>query len=143
MTGVQTCALPISFPDSPFNERVEFLPGPLESPSIKVNQLKMSDAGRYTCEFATYPSGNEQGTTTLIMLCECAKSVSQSGQVCGSNSALRETQRINLIKCSTCTVTKHIRVPLLSLYPSISILFSLLPLPLHLYPPSLDRKSVV
>lgn len=30
----------------------------------------MSDAGRYTCEYATYPSGNEQGTTTLIMLGE-------------------------------------------------------------------------
>ncbi|KAF7653190.1 hypothetical protein LDENG_00086320 [Lucifuga dentata] len=28
----------------------------------------MSDAGRYTCEYATYPSGNEQGTTTLTML---------------------------------------------------------------------------
>ncbi|XP_062342573.1 PVR cell adhesion molecule related 2 like isoform X2 [Osmerus eperlanus] len=65
-----------SFPASPFSDRVEFLPGPLESPSIKVNQLKMADAGRYTCEFATYPSGNEQGTTTLIMLSKPKNSAS-------------------------------------------------------------------
>ncbi|XP_067112369.1 LOW QUALITY PROTEIN: PVR cell adhesion molecule related 2 like [Osmerus mordax] len=65
-----------SFPESPFSNRVEFLPGPLESPSIQVKQLKMADAGRYTCEFATYPSGNEQGTTTLIMLCNPKNSAS-------------------------------------------------------------------
>ncbi|XP_062265893.1 PVR cell adhesion molecule related 2 like isoform X3 [Platichthys flesus] len=57
-----------SFPNLAFKERVVFLNNSLENPSIRISQLRMSDAGRYTCEYATYPSGNEQGTTTLIML---------------------------------------------------------------------------
>lgn len=28
----------------------------------------MSDEGKYICEYATYPSGNEQGITNLVML---------------------------------------------------------------------------
>ncbi|XP_034456767.1 PVR cell adhesion molecule related 2 like isoform X1 [Hippoglossus hippoglossus] len=57
-----------SFPNLAFKERVVFLNNSLENPSIRISHLRMSDAGRYTCEYATYPSGNEQGTTTLIML---------------------------------------------------------------------------
>lgn len=57
-----------SFPNLSFKDRVVFLHKSLENPSIRISNLKMSDAGRYTCEYATYPSGNEQGTTTLIML---------------------------------------------------------------------------
>ncbi|XP_049332161.1 PVR cell adhesion molecule related 2 like isoform X1 [Astyanax mexicanus] len=57
-----------SFPTSAFRGRVQFTQPSLEYPSIRINNVKMSDAGRYTCEYATYPSGNEQGTTTLIML---------------------------------------------------------------------------
>ncbi|XP_040909665.1 PVR cell adhesion molecule related 2 like isoform X4 [Toxotes jaculatrix] len=57
-----------SFPNLSFKDRVVFLHNSLENPSIRISNLKMSDAGRYTCEYATYPSGNEQGTTTLIML---------------------------------------------------------------------------
>ncbi|XP_059206668.1 PVR cell adhesion molecule related 2 like isoform X2 [Centropristis striata] len=57
-----------SFPNPSYKDRVVFLHHSLENPSIKISNLKMSDAGRYTCEYATYPSGNEQGTTTLIML---------------------------------------------------------------------------
>lgn len=57
-----------SFPNLSFKDRVVFLHNSLENPSIRINNLKMSDAGRYTCEYATYPSGNEQGTTTLVML---------------------------------------------------------------------------
>ncbi|XP_041665914.1 PVR cell adhesion molecule related 2 like isoform X1 [Cheilinus undulatus] len=57
-----------SFPNPSFKDRVVFLQNTLENPSIRISDLKMSDAGRYTCEYATYPSGNEQGTTTLIML---------------------------------------------------------------------------
>lgn len=57
-----------SFPNPEFKDRVAFLHNTLENPSIRISELKMSDAGRYTCEYATYPSGNEQGTTTLIML---------------------------------------------------------------------------
>lgn len=59
-----------SFPNLSFKDRVVFLHNRLENPSIRISNLKMSDAGRYTCEYATYPSGNEQGTTTLIMLGE-------------------------------------------------------------------------
>ncbi|XP_029023633.1 PVR cell adhesion molecule related 2 like [Betta splendens] len=57
-----------SFPNQLFKDRVVFLHNSLENPSIRISNLKMSDAGRYTCEYATYPSGNEQGTTTLVML---------------------------------------------------------------------------
>ncbi|GAA6234411.1 PVR cell adhesion molecule related 2 like isoform X1 [Lates japonicus] len=57
-----------SFPNLSFRDRVVFLHNSLENPSIRISNLRMSDAGRYTCEYATYPSGNEQGTTTLIML---------------------------------------------------------------------------
>lgn len=59
-----------SFPNPAFKERVVFLHNDLRNPSIKIKDLRMSDAGRYTCEYATYPTGNEQGTTTLIMLGE-------------------------------------------------------------------------
>lgn len=59
-----------SFPNQSFRGRVVFLQKSLENPSIRISNLKMSDAGRYTCEYATYPTGNEQGTTTLIMLGE-------------------------------------------------------------------------
>lgn len=62
-----------SFPNVAFKDRVVFLHNTLENPSIRISNLKMSDAGRYTCEYATYPSGNEQGTTTLVMLGECEK----------------------------------------------------------------------
>ncbi|KAM8841634.1 PVR cell adhesion molecule related 2 like isoform 1-T1 [Spinachia spinachia] len=57
-----------SFPNPSFKNRVLFLHHKLENPSIRISELKMSDAGRYTCEYATYPSGNEQGTTSLVML---------------------------------------------------------------------------
>uniref|UniRef100_A0A3B4ZW00 Nectin cell adhesion molecule 3 n=1 Tax=Stegastes partitus TaxID=144197 RepID=A0A3B4ZW00_9TELE len=57
-----------SFPNLSFKDRVVFLHNSLENPSIRISNLRMSDAGRYTCEYATYPSGNEQGTTTLVML---------------------------------------------------------------------------
>uniref|UniRef100_A0A3B3CEV2 Nectin cell adhesion molecule 3 n=1 Tax=Oryzias melastigma TaxID=30732 RepID=A0A3B3CEV2_ORYME len=57
-----------SFPNLLFKDRVTFLYTNLENPTIRISNLRMADAGRYTCEYATYPTGNEQGTTTLIML---------------------------------------------------------------------------
>ncbi|XP_073714649.1 PVR cell adhesion molecule related 2 like isoform X2 [Misgurnus anguillicaudatus] len=57
-----------SFPNKDFEGRVQFTVSTLENPSIKIDKMRMTDAGRYICEYATYPSGNEQGTTTLIML---------------------------------------------------------------------------
>uniref|UniRef100_A0AAY5ELF7 PVR cell adhesion molecule related 2 like n=1 Tax=Electrophorus electricus TaxID=8005 RepID=A0AAY5ELF7_ELEEL len=65
-----------SFPQSAFKDRVQFTQPSLENPSIKINNVRMSDAGKYTCEYATYPSGNEQGTTTLIMLAKPKNSAS-------------------------------------------------------------------
>uniref|UniRef100_A0A8C7H138 Nectin cell adhesion molecule 3 n=1 Tax=Oncorhynchus kisutch TaxID=8019 RepID=A0A8C7H138_ONCKI len=65
-----------SFPESPFSGRVRFIKGTLTSPSITITSLKMADAGRYTCEYATYPSGNEQGTTNLVMLAKPKNSAS-------------------------------------------------------------------
>ncbi|XP_070996173.1 poliovirus receptor-like isoform X2 [Oncorhynchus clarkii lewisi] len=65
-----------SFPESPFTGRVRFIKGTLTSPSITITSLKMADAGRYTCEYATYPSGNEQGTTNLVMLAKPKNSAS-------------------------------------------------------------------
>ncbi|KAL2080162.1 hypothetical protein ACEWY4_023955 [Coilia grayii] len=57
-----------SFPTSHVKDRVRFTQGSLQNPSIEISDLRMSDEGKYTCEYATYPSGNEQGTTTLTML---------------------------------------------------------------------------
>uniref|UniRef100_A0A3Q2PAY8 Nectin cell adhesion molecule 3 n=1 Tax=Fundulus heteroclitus TaxID=8078 RepID=A0A3Q2PAY8_FUNHE len=60
-----------SFPsNSPVTGRVVFKPTPIEltSPSIEIKDVKMSDEGKYICEYATYPDGNEQGITQLIML---------------------------------------------------------------------------
>ncbi|XP_061597356.1 PVR cell adhesion molecule related 2 like isoform X1 [Cololabis saira] len=65
-----------SFPNVAFKDRVVFLQNHLETPSIRISNLEMSDAGRYTCEYATYPSGNEQATTTLIMLAKPKNSAS-------------------------------------------------------------------
>ncbi|XP_028984844.1 poliovirus receptor homolog isoform X1 [Betta splendens] len=59
-----------NYPDSPLKGRVSFTPSPpnLNSPSIQINDVMMSDEGKYICEYATYPSGNEQGITYLVML---------------------------------------------------------------------------
>ncbi|XP_073728172.1 nectin-2 isoform X2 [Misgurnus anguillicaudatus] len=40
----------------------------LDNPSIQIKDLKMTDEGQYICEYATYPSGNVQGASSLIML---------------------------------------------------------------------------
>ncbi|XP_051577236.1 nectin-2 isoform X2 [Myxocyprinus asiaticus] len=57
-------------PQSPVAGRVIFLSNPpsLDNPSIQIKDVKMTDEGRYICEYATYPTGNEQGVSSLIML---------------------------------------------------------------------------
>ncbi|KAM4550779.1 PVR cell adhesion molecule related 2 like isoform 3-T3 [Fundulus diaphanus] len=75
-----------SFPNMAFKDRVIFLHKELRIPSIRINNLRMSDAGRYTCEYATYPSGNEQGTTTLIMLAKPKNSARAVTVQAGSRS---------------------------------------------------------
>lgn len=59
-----------NYPDSPMRGRVSFSPNPpvLASPSIQIADVRMTDEGKYICEYATYPSGNEQGITYLVML---------------------------------------------------------------------------
>ncbi|KAM4581510.1 poliovirus receptor homolog isoform 2-T2 [Odontesthes bonariensis] len=59
-----------NYPDSLMKGRVSFMPSPpnLSSPSIQISDVKMSDEGRYVCEYATYPDGNEQGIIQLVML---------------------------------------------------------------------------
>ncbi|CAJ1083020.1 PVR cell adhesion molecule related 2 like isoform X2 [Xyrichtys novacula] len=77
-----------SFPNPSFKDRVVFLQNTLENPSIRISNLRMADAGRYTCEYATYPSGNEQGTTTLIMLAKPKNSAKVVTVQAGSKSAV-------------------------------------------------------
>ncbi|XP_056618103.1 poliovirus receptor homolog [Triplophysa dalaica] len=57
-------------PSSPVSGRVHFIQSPptLDNPSIEIKDVKMTDEGRYICEYATYPSGNEQGVSSLVML---------------------------------------------------------------------------
>lgn len=59
-----------NYPESPMKGRVSFLVSPpnLSTPSIQISDVRMSDEGRYICEYATYPSGNEQGIIYLVML---------------------------------------------------------------------------
>ncbi|TRY95575.1 hypothetical protein DNTS_018363 [Danionella cerebrum] len=72
----------VSYPStSPLSGRVSFMtnPPPLYNPSIQIKDVKMTDEGRYICEYASYPSGNEQGISLLVMLAKprnTARSVS-------------------------------------------------------------------
>ncbi|KAM4725441.1 PVR cell adhesion molecule related 2 like isoform 1-T1 [Anableps anableps] len=77
-----------SFPNMAFKDRVVFLHDDLKIPSIRIKDLRMSDAGRYTCEYATYPTGNEQGTTTLIMLAKPKNSARAVTVQAGSKSVV-------------------------------------------------------
>ncbi|XP_066575513.1 nectin-2 isoform X2 [Amia ocellicauda] len=59
-----------SYPNSPLKGRISFLaqPASLEAPSIQIQGVQLTDEGKFICEFATYPNGNEQGIANLIML---------------------------------------------------------------------------
>lgn len=61
-----------NYPDSPLKGRVSFTATPpsLDSPSIQITDVRMTDEGQYICVYATYPGGNEQGITELVMLGE-------------------------------------------------------------------------
>ncbi|KAM3614007.1 uncharacterized protein V6R79_008401 [Siganus canaliculatus] len=67
-----------NYPESPLKGRVSFTsPSPnLASPSIQISDVRMTDEGKYICEFASYPSGNEQGITYLVMLAKPKNSAS-------------------------------------------------------------------
>ncbi|XP_071376042.1 poliovirus receptor homolog [Centroberyx affinis] len=74
-----------NYPDSPLKGRVSFTTTPpsLSSPSIQITDVKMTDEGKYICEYATYPSGNEQGITFLVMLAKPKNSASPVTVVAG------------------------------------------------------------
>ncbi|KAM6994831.1 poliovirus receptor isoform 1-T1 [Tautogolabrus adspersus] len=59
-----------NYPNSPVKGRVSFVPSPpnVDSPSIQISDVRMTDEGKYICEYATYPRGNEQGISYLVML---------------------------------------------------------------------------
>nr|XP_023665771.1 nectin-2 isoform X2 [Paramormyrops kingsleyae] len=77
-----------SYPSSPLIGRVTFVKPSLTNPSITISDVKMTDEGRYICEYATYPSGNEQGTTTLIMLAKPENNGSAITAVAGNTSTV-------------------------------------------------------
>ncbi|XP_036795127.1 deleted in malignant brain tumors 1 protein-like [Oncorhynchus mykiss] len=58
----------VLYPTSPLKGRVSFPTPSLSNPSIQISDIRMTDEGRYICEYATYPSGNEQGITSLVIL---------------------------------------------------------------------------
>uniref|UniRef100_A0AAR2M3L1 Si:ch73-22o12.1 n=1 Tax=Pygocentrus nattereri TaxID=42514 RepID=A0AAR2M3L1_PYGNA len=68
----------INYPTSPVSGRVSFTidPPQLESPTIQITAITMADEGRYICEYATYPSGNEQGVTNLVLLAKPSNNAS-------------------------------------------------------------------
>ncbi|KAL6489473.1 hypothetical protein MHYP_G00032140 [Metynnis hypsauchen] len=68
----------INYPTSPVSGRVSFTidPPQLDSPTIQITGITMTDEGRYICEYATYPSGNEQGVTNLVILAKPSNTAS-------------------------------------------------------------------
>ncbi|KAL7882334.1 hypothetical protein AOLI_G00091830 [Acnodon oligacanthus] len=58
--------------------RVSFTTDPprLDSSDIQISDIKMTDEGRYICEFATYPDGNKQGVTNLVILAKPSNTAS-------------------------------------------------------------------
>ncbi|XP_005925221.1 nectin-2 isoform X2 [Haplochromis burtoni] len=75
-----------SYPNSPVKGRVSFVPSPpkVDSPSIQITDVRMTDEGKYACEFATYPGGNVRGTTQLVMLAKPENSASPVTVVAGT-----------------------------------------------------------
>ncbi|KAM7421138.1 hypothetical protein PAMA_015346 [Pampus argenteus] len=75
-----------NYPDSPVKGRVSFTASTpnLSTPSIQISSVRMTDEGKYICEYATYPSGNEQGITYLIMLAKPQNSASIITVVAGT-----------------------------------------------------------
>ncbi|KAM6910208.1 poliovirus receptor [Xenentodon cancila] len=79
-----------NYPISPLEGRVRFVAKnpDVSSPSIQITNLTMSDAGKYICEYATYPSGNEQGITQLVMLAKPKNSAAAFTVVAGTQLAV-------------------------------------------------------
>uniref|UniRef100_A0A670ZXM5 Ig-like domain-containing protein n=1 Tax=Pseudonaja textilis TaxID=8673 RepID=A0A670ZXM5_PSETE len=57
-----------NYPMEKNSRRIRFLVDSLTDATLVIEHLLMTDEGTYSCEFATYPYGNEVGTTNLIVL---------------------------------------------------------------------------
>uniref|UniRef100_A0A4W5QNI2 Immunoglobulin V-set domain-containing protein n=1 Tax=Hucho hucho TaxID=62062 RepID=A0A4W5QNI2_9TELE len=77
----------VIYPTSPLKGRVSFPTPSLNNPSIQISDIKMTDEGRYICEYATYPSGNEQGITSLVIL-ETAGPTNQTTTLAGNATTI-------------------------------------------------------
>ncbi|MGH0180638.1 UNVERIFIED_CONTAM: hypothetical protein FKN15_004758 [Acipenser sinensis] len=64
-----------SYPEKSIEGRVAFRAPSLQDPSIVLQRITMGDEGNYICEYATYPSGNEEGMTRLFVLGERGEGV--------------------------------------------------------------------
>nr|XP_020466591.1 nectin-2-like isoform X2 [Monopterus albus] len=75
-----------NYPDSPLKGRVSFSHNPpdMMSPSIQITNVEITDEGKYICEYATYPGGNEQGITYLVMLAKPSNSASVTTVTAGT-----------------------------------------------------------
>ncbi|XP_036431182.1 nectin-2-like [Colossoma macropomum] len=80
----------VLYPRSPVTGRVRFTSDPLqlESPTIQITDIKKTDEGRYICEYATYPSGNEQGVTNLAILAKPSNTASTVTVQAGTASVI-------------------------------------------------------
>nr|XP_033818772.1 nectin-2-like isoform X3 [Geotrypetes seraphini] len=59
-----------SYPWEGKKGRFSFQAPSLKDASLVIRPLKMGDEGTYICEFATYPNGNEEAETKLVLLAE-------------------------------------------------------------------------
>ncbi|XP_017324969.1 poliovirus receptor isoform X1 [Ictalurus punctatus] len=68
----------VNYPASPVQGRVSFtMESPsLENPTIQITDIALTDEGKYVCEYAAYPTGNEKGVTSLIILAKPQNSAS-------------------------------------------------------------------
>ncbi|KAL6455362.1 hypothetical protein MHYP_G00361720 [Metynnis hypsauchen] len=68
----------VNYPESSLKGRLSFTTDPprLDSPTIQISDIKMSDEGRYICELTTYPSGSLQGVTNLVVLAKPSNTAS-------------------------------------------------------------------
>ncbi|XP_067317253.1 nectin-2-like isoform X1 [Anolis sagrei] len=57
-----------SFPMDREGTRIRFRTPSLEDTTLVIGPLRLDDEGTYFCEFATYPGGNQDGVTHLIVL---------------------------------------------------------------------------
>ncbi|XP_068616385.1 nectin-2 isoform X2 [Brachionichthys hirsutus] len=82
-----------NYPDSPMKGRVSFttVPVNLISPSIQIRDVRLTDEGKYICEYATYPRGNEQGITYLVMLAKPHNSASIVTEDAGTKTVVVAT----------------------------------------------------